>query len=213
VTTVKRNGGDDDRRAAPRTDPDRRAQHDVIYTLARAAEAHDAHTGEHVLRIRAVVELIAERLGIDDAEALGYDAMLHDVGKLMVPVEILQKPGELTADERTTMEAHTHHGETLLADRPTLARAARIARSHHECWDGTGYPDGLRGNAIPLEARLTAVADVLDALAMERAYKSAWSFDDALAKIQSLAGTHLDPEIVGALTSARDGVERIYRSE
>jgi len=184
----------------------------VIYTLARAAEAHDAHTGEHVLRMRAVVEVIAGQMGIGDAEALSYDAMLHDVGKLMVPVEILEKPGELTADERSVMEAHTRHGEALLADRPTLARAARIARSHHEHWDGSGYPDGLRGEAIPLEARITAVADVLDALAMERAYKSAWSFEDAWTRVQSLAGSQLDPEIVRALAAVHVVVERVYDS-
>ncbi|MHC5023795.1 MAG: HD-GYP domain-containing protein [Planctomycetota bacterium] len=191
----------DDRRGQPRSDPDRRLHHDALYAFARAAEHHDADTGRHVLRIRDLVVLIALELGFDadDADAIGHDAMLHDVGKLEIPAEILAKPGPLSDDERRIMEQHTICGERLLAAPASMRRAARIARHHHECWDGSGYPDGLAGEAIPLEARITTAADLLDALLAERAYKPAWTWSDALAKVQSLAGTRLDPQVVEAL--------------
>jgi len=189
----------DDRRSRVRSDRHQRGHHDAIYTLARAAERQDEDTGAHVVRIRRIVEHIAASLGVEDAEALGYDAMLHDVGKLAIPAEILKKPGGLTDDERLAMEAHTASGERILADAPTMRRAARIARSHHECWDGSGYPDGLAGDAIPLEARITAAADVLDALVADRCYKEAWSYRDAIAQVMQLAGTKLDPRVVDAL--------------
>jgi putative two-component system response regulator len=190
-----------DRRSGPRTDPTQRAHHDAIYTLARAAELHDEDTGNHVVRIRLIVERLAGQMGFacTDAEALGYDAMLHDVGKLTTPHDVLKKPGKLTDDERGVMESHTSLGERLLSSRPSMQRAARIARSHHECWDGSGYPDALRGEAIPLEARITAAADVLDALVADRCYKESWSYRQALEEVCALAGTKLDPDVVAAL--------------
>ncbi len=188
-----------DRRGAPRGDVSTRAHHDAIYTLARAAELHDEDTGDHVVRIRLIVEQIAKKLGLEDAVELGYDAMLHDVGKLTVPVEVLRKPGALTEKERAAMQAHTIHGERVLSARPSMRRAAGIARSHHECWDGSGYPDGLTGGEIPLEARITAAADVLDALVADRCYKESWSYREALQEVCDLAGTKLDPGIVEAL--------------
>ena len=110
------------------------------------------------------------------------------------------------------MEAHTLHGEALLRHHPSMARAARIARSHHECWDGTGYPDGLSERAIPLEARITSVADVLDALAVDRAYKTAWPYRHAVEQVRSLAGTKLDPDVVRALELCDDDgvIEKLY---
>jgi putative two-component system response regulator len=194
----------DDRREQPRSDRARRLHHDALYAFARAAEHHDADTGRHVLRIRDLVMIIALELGFDadDADALAHDAMLHDVGKLEIPAEILTKPGPLTDAERLVMERHTICGERLLESPASMARAARIARHHHECWDGSGYPDGIAGEAIPLEARITAAADLLDALLAERAYKPAWSWDDALAQVRSLAGTRLDPRVVEAILAA-----------
>jgi putative two-component system response regulator len=190
-----------DRRANARTDPGQRAHHDAIYTLARAAELHDEDTGNHVVRIRLIVERLAMQMGFAfiDAEALGYDAMLHDVGKLTTPHDVLKKPGQLTEEERLVMESHTIQGERLLSSRPSMRRAASIARSHHECWDGSGYPDALRGEAIPLEARITAAADVLDALVADRCYKESWSYRQALDEVCALAGTKLDPDVVAAL--------------
>jgi putative two-component system response regulator len=188
-----------DRRSSDRTDPDLRAHHDAIFTFARAAELHDEDTGNHIQRIRLIVDCLARRMGASDAEGIGYDAMLHDVGKLMIPPEVLRKPGALTTEERLIMQTHTVNGERILSRRPTMERAARIARSHHECWDGTGYPDGIGGEAIPVEARLTAVADVLDALVASRCYKQAWSYRDAFNEVLELAGTKLDPAVVAAL--------------
>jgi putative two-component system response regulator len=198
----------DDRRAAARTNADRRMHHDALFAFARAAETHDADTGHHLVRIRLIVEHIATALGVDDAEALGYDAMLHDVGKLHVDQAILKKPGQLTPDERREMEAHTERGEAILAELPSMVRAARIARSHHECWDGSGYPDGLAGEAIPLEARITAVADVLDALVADRCYKQAWPYARALGEVCDLGGSKLDPAVVDALRRCDDAALR-----
>ena len=190
-----------DRRANARTDPAQRTHHDAIYTLARAAELHDEDTGNHVVRIRLIVERLAGQMGFApaDAETLGYDAMLHDVGKLTTPHDVLKKPGRLTDEERGVMESHTIQGERLLSSRPSMRRAARIARSHHECWDGSGYPDALRGDEIPLEARITAAADVLDALVADRCYKESWSYRQALDEVCTLAGTKLDPGVIAAL--------------
>jgi putative two-component system response regulator len=190
-----------DRRDATRIDPIRAAHHDAIFILARASELHDEDTGAHLMRIRHIVELIALRMGFDpdDAETLGYDAMLHDVGKLNISVRVLKKPDYLTDDERDMMQAHPIRGERLLSSRPSMQRAAVIARSHHEAWDGSGYPDGLAGEQIPLEARITAAADVLDALLHDRCYKQSWSYERAVNEIFALSGTKLDPRVVDAM--------------
>ena len=134
-----------DRRRYARGNASYASHHDAIFTLARASEIHDEDTGTHVLRIRMVVEQIALHMNFspDDARELGFDAMLHDVGKLRIPPEVLQKPGQLNEHERLVMESHTVCGERLLSDRTTMQRASRIARSHHENWNGSGYPDGL----------------------------------------------------------------------
>jgi putative two-component system response regulator len=191
-----------ERRARPRLDSDRRGRHDTIFNLARVAELRDRETGGHVKRIRCIVEVIARRLGHPDPEGLGCDAMLHDVGKLVVPYDILRKPGQLTDEERDVMRAHTVHGQRFLGRRSGMGRAARIARSHHEHWDGSGYPDGLAGDAIPIEARITAAADVLDALVADRCYKQPWSYRQAVNRVRSLRGTVLDPAIVDAVLFA-----------
>jgi putative two-component system response regulator len=205
----------DDRRTHTRDDPATRMHHDAIFALARASEVHDEDTGAHLLRIRLIVEQIALRMGFaaDDAEALGYDAILHDVGKLRVPVEVLKKPEAFTDEERALMQQHTVRGERLLSQRPSMHRAAAIARSHHECWDGSGYPDGIKDEGIPLAARITSAADVLDALIATRCYKQSWSYEDALREVIGLAGTKLDPRVVEAIKQAdTDGALRpIFR--
>lgn len=195
---------DDDRRNAARTDPSERAHADAVFTFARCAEAHDADTGDHIMRIRRLVEQIALRMGYSERDArwLGYDAMLHDVGKMNIPHPILNKPGKLHDIEREIMQTHTIHGERMLLGRGSMAQAAAIARSHHEAWDGSGYPDGKKGADIPMPARITAVADVLDALAADRCYKKSWSYRDALEEVYRLAGTTLDPTVVVALRAA-----------
>jgi putative two-component system response regulator len=194
-----------DRRERERLDPQRAAHHNVVYHFARATEMHDEDTGAHVLRMRGVVKAIAKCLGYADRDAddLGYDAMLHDVGKLGIPAEILSKPGVLTRAERRIMESHTIRGERLLSNRTSMQRAARIARSHHEDWNGGGYPDGIGGDAIPLEARITAVADVLDALVSPRPYKQAWPFERAIEEVFNLRGEKFDPAVIDALSHCR----------
>ncbi len=200
-----------DRRAEARRDADRRSHYDAIFALARVSEVHDEDTGSHLLRIRLIVEQIALRMGFpaEDAESLGHDAILHDVGKLRVPAEVLKKPEAFTDRERQVMQQHTVRGERLLSGRASMERAARIARSHHEHWDGTGYPDGMTGEAIPLEARITGAADILDALIATRCYKQSWTYEDALKEVIALAGTHLDPRVVDAIRGAdSDGALR-----
>jgi putative two-component system response regulator len=208
-TTAESTWPQRDRRSRPRHDAARKAHHDAVFKLARASELNDEDTGGHLLRIRSVVQQLALRLGFPpaDAEKLGIDAMLHDVGKLNIPHDILKKRAVLTDAERAIMQDHTIRGERMLSRRESMQRAARIARHHHEHYDGTGYPDRLAGENIPLEARITSVADVLDALMSDRCYKQAWSYEDAISQVRSLAGTHLDPLIVHALEVCnREGV-------
>ena len=141
------------------------ANMDAIYMLAEAAEAKDLDTGRHVRRIQAYARALALQLGMKDAEAeqVGYSAILHDVGKLHVPDRILAKPGPLDREERMEMQEHTIVGEKILSPREFFALSRQIARSHHENWDGSGYPDHLDGQRIPAAARIVHVVDVYDA--------------------------------------------------
>ncbi len=173
------------------------ANMEAIFMLAVAAEAKDGDTGAHVRRIQRYAEALAHGLGLPSlqAERIGYSAILHDVGKIQVPDEILKKPGSLTADEFAVMQRHTLAGERILSVKPFFDLARQIARSHHENWDGSGYPDGLNGAAIPLAARIVRVADVFDALTMQRPYKPAWPVAEALAELEREAGRSFDPEL------------------
>jgi putative two-component system response regulator len=161
-----------------------------------------------VRRIRDYAEAIARELGFDErvAESIGYSAVLHDVGKMHVPDHILKKPGPLTPEERREMQEHTVVGERIICDKPFFAPARRIARSHHENWDGSGYPDRLGGQEIPIEARIVHLADVYDALTSPRVYKRAWSGYDAAQVVTEACGRMFDPEVVAAFSSlARRG--------
>jgi putative two-component system response regulator len=164
-----------------------------------AAELHDDTTGEHCYRVGRLASLLGQEYGVDEHTCFLIDlaARMHDIGKLSVPDRILQKPGKFTPEERALMETHTTAGANLLAQSsiPQMYVAEEIARGHHEKWDGTGYPQRLRGAEIPLAARITALADVFDALTHVRPYKSAWSIEASLAEIRSLRGRHFDPEI------------------
>jgi len=164
-----------------------------------AAELHDDATGEHCYRVGRLSSLLAADYGVDDETRFLIDlaARLHDIGKLAVPDAILLKPGKLTPEERSIMETHTTSGADLLA-KSNIAQmyvAEEIARHHHERYDGTGYPARLKGSMIPLAARITALADVFDALTHVRPYKQAWPVDDAMREIARLRGTHFDPEL------------------
>jgi putative two-component system response regulator len=168
--------------------------------LAQIVEARDTDAGQHLWHIQHYSRALALRLGIDEAKAneIAYAAMIHDVGKAQVADAILKKPGPLTPDEWSEIEQHTLWADVLLSESDEFRVARQVARSHHEKWDGSGYPDGLAGEAIPLVARIVAVADVYDALISERPYKHAWLAGDAIAEIRRISGQHLNPEIVDA---------------
>jgi putative two-component system response regulator len=165
-----------------------------------AAELHDDDTGEHCYRMGALARELARRAGMDDemASLIDLSARLHDIGKLRVPDSILLKPGRLNPDERAIMQSHCVHGWDVIGQggMPQLFVAQEIALNHHERWDGTGYPNGRAGALIPLAARITALADVFDALTHRRCYKEAWSVDQSLREISSLRGTQFDPTLV-----------------
>lgn len=177
-------------------------EEEIVTTLVRAAEYRDTDTGAHVSRVAGYAALIARELGLPEGqcELIGLASTMHDMGKLGVPDSILLKPGPLTVEERAEMERHASVGRQILdGSRSELIQlAADIAHCHHERWDGTGYPRGLAGEAIPLAARIVAVADVFDALTSERPYKAAWPVDRAIAHLESNAGTHFDRNCVAA---------------
>ena len=173
-------------------------QREIIFTLGEVVESRSQETGNHVRRVGALLNLLAVKAGMDskDAELLSLVAPMHDVGKIGVPDEILNKPGALTSAELLVMRRHTVIGwEILKSGGGILARAAVVARSHHECWDGTGYPDGLAGEAIPIEARITALCDVFDALYHDRIYKAAWTLEQIVAFFHQNRGKQFDPRL------------------
>lgn len=189
-----------EKRVQQRTRELHEANLDAIYMLAVASEAKDADTGAHVLRIRDYSRALARAIGWDEhqAERVAYSAILHDVGKMHVPDEILKKPGPLTPAERRQIEEHTLAGEAILSAKPFFELARQIARSHHENWGGGGYPDGLCGEAIPPAARIVRVADVFDALAHRRPYKEAWPPEQVRRAIEVGSGTLFEPALVAA---------------
>jgi putative two-component system response regulator len=175
---------------------------EVLERLARAAEYRDDATGRHTRRVGRLAGRIARALGLSDAgvEMIRRAAPLHDLGKIGVPDAVLLKPARLTAAERAAMETHTTIGAGLLSrgGSPTVLLAESIALSHHERWDGSGYPQGLSGNAILLEARIVAVADVFDALSHDRPYRPAVPAAAVRAEIARATGKHFDPEVARA---------------
>lgn len=190
------------------------AQIQFLGRLAAAAELRDDVTGRHTARVGATSALIAQVMGLaeDEVDAIRHAAPLHDVGKLAVPESILRKPDRLTAEEYNIMKCHTVVGSRILETEnphsswPIMRAAEEIARSHHEHWDGAGYPRRLRGTNIPLCGRIVAVADVYDALTHQRPYKEAWPEDLSLRKIEDLSGTQFDPAVVLAFRRiATDG--------
>lgn len=175
----------------------------VVQCLGKAAEYRDNETGMHILRMSHYTQILARAAGYseDAAEELLHAAPMHDVGKIGIPDAILLKPGKLNAEEWAIMRQHAAIGAEIIGQHePGLLRlAAEIALYHHEKWDGSGYPQGLSGEAIPHSARIVALADVFDALTSERPYKPAWSVEDALALIESESGKHFDPALVALL--------------
>ncbi|MGZ4419385.1 MAG: HD-GYP domain-containing protein [Gaiellaceae bacterium] len=175
---------------------------ETLQRLALAAEYRDDDTFQHTERVGRTALLLAQELGLpeQEAELIHLAAPLHDVGKLGVPDHILLKPGFLTSIEFAQMTQHTRDGACILANSTSdvLQLAEQIALSHHEWWNGKGYPHGLEAEQIPLAARIVALADVFDALTHERPYKHAWPLDQAIAEIHTLRGEQFDPTVVDA---------------
>ncbi|MEO0528941.1 MAG: HD domain-containing phosphohydrolase [Planctomycetota bacterium] len=212
-----------------------RSRREVIHCLARAAEFRDNDTGRHVLRVGKYTGVLARQLGYDEAEAeeLELASILHDVGKIGIPDAILLKPGKLEPDEFEVMKRHSgfgnqivqamdsddyetfaNHakfGSTLIGDcaSPLLRLASRISLTHHEKWDGSGYPLGLAGEEIPLEGRIVAVADVFDALGSRRPYKEPFSFDKCVEILREGRGKHFDPQVIDAFLSRQSQIAEI----
>jgi len=186
-----------------------------IVGLAAALEARDGYTLGHGRRVGALAVLIGKQLGFSDARlrALSQGALLHDVGKIGIPDAILHKPGSLTNDEFEVIKEHPSRGHAILGSSFGTDIEQGIVRHHHEKWDGSGYPDGLAGDGIPLEARVVAVADVYDALRSARAYRVAWDRDRAVAQITEDAGSHFDPKCVEAFTAVVDQWETSFSAD
>ncbi|MEO5350827.1 MAG: response regulator [Magnetococcus sp. YQC-3] len=177
-----------------------RSQLETLDRLGRAAEFRDNETGLHVLRMSHYAERLGRAMGLDEGEAalLLHSAPMHDIGKVGIPDAILLKPGRLDPAEWVVMRRHPAIGAEILANAtsPWLESSRVIALSHHERWNGDGYPGGLRGEEIPLFGRIVAVADVFDALTSARPYKSAWPVERAVVTLQEGSGSHFDPRIV-----------------
>ena len=172
----------------------------IVQCLGRAAEYKDNETGRHVIRMSLYAQQLALAAGCSAAwaEDLLHAAPMHDIGKIGIPDAVLLKPGPLDAPEWEVMRTHPHIGAEIIGNHGAhvLQLARSIALAHHEKWDGSGYPHGLAGEAIPLEARICAIVDVFDALTSTRPYKKPWSTEDAVAHIQSQAGKHFEPRLV-----------------
>jgi len=188
-------------------------EREIIWRLSKATERRDSDTGDHIARMSRICGVIAEELGLPQEECrlIEIASQMHDVGKVGIPDEILFKPGRLTPEERRVMESHALLGWNILegSESRLLQIAADIAVSHHEKWDGTGYPKGLAGEAIPLAGRICALADVFDALMSVRPYKAAWPLDKARALIEDNVGRHFDPRCVEAFFRRFDEIVAI----
>lgn len=213
------------------------AYREAVACLAKVGEYRDNETGNHVIRVGRYAKIIARRLDLDDelVERIGEAAPLHDIGKVGIPDSILLKPGKLDEAEIEQVRGHCRHGKnicapvldratgsfdshttlgcaiTRLASTPVLTMAATIALSHHERWDGKGYPRGLAGEAIPIEGRITAVADVFDALTSQRPYKPAFPLERSLEILREGRGTQFDPAVLDAFFAAIDEILQVYR--
>jgi len=191
----------------------RAAAKDTIFRLAAAAEYKDMDTRNHLERVSRYCAILAEEIGMPSewSQNLQLAAPMHDIGKLGVPDAILKKPGKLNDEEWAEMRRHPLYGADILkgADNELLRMSQRIALSHHEKWDGTGYPHGLKGDEIPLEARISTLADVFDALTSRRCYKPAYSVEESLRTIREGSGKHFDPALVEGFFRALPRVKQV----
>ncbi len=188
----------------------KRASLETIYRLARAAEFRDDDTGEHIIRIGHFSAAIAQQMGLpeNEVETIFLAAPMHDVGKIATPDAILRKPGKLNGEEWEIMKQHSQQGAQILegSESELLRMAETIALTHHEKWDGSGYPQGLKGEAIPIAGRITAIADVFDALTSKRPYKEPFPLEKAFAIIRESRGSHFDPAVVDAFFAIEEEI-------
>lgn len=190
---------------------------ETLMRLARAGEYKDFDTAMHLQRMSLYSKAIAEAIGFseEDAETVELSAPLHDIGKIGIPDSILLKNGPLDEEEKTIMRKHPIIGYEILQNSPSkyLQMGGEIALAHHERFDGLGYPYQLKGNQIPISARIVAIADVLDALTTKRPYKEAWSIDKAYAYLESESGKHFDPDLIAATLSIRPILVKIFEAQ
>lgn len=188
---------------------------EIIRRLGKAAEYRDDDTGAHIDRMAQMCVVVGREMGLDDVQLdlLLNAAPMHDIGKIGISDNILLKPGKLTPEERTIMETHSQIGATLLDghDSSLMIMGRDVALTHHEKWDGTGYPNGLKGEEIPLVGRICAVCDVFDALTSVRPYKKAWSVDDSIVEIKRGSGSHFDPKAVDAFLAVLPDIFEIRK--
>jgi putative two-component system response regulator len=196
-----------------RTEELRQTRLEIIHRLSRAAEFHDAGTGVHIMRMSQYCALVARAAGLSEtrAELVLSASPMHDVGKIGIPDSLLLKPGPLNAEERAAMERHTSIGAELLSghESPLMRMAAQIALTHHERWDGQGYPQGLAGEDIPLVGRIVSVCDVFDALVSRRPYKPPWPWEQSVREVDDLSGSAFDPDVVHAFHVALPAIQEI----
>jgi putative two-component system response regulator len=189
------------------------SQAETIFRLARLVEFRDEETGHHVQRMSAYCEILARQIGLPEqkCELIRLASQLHDVGKVAIPDNILLKRGKLTLKEFEIIKGHAETGYKMLAGSASevVQVGAIITRSHHEHWDGSGYPDGLAGEAIPREGRIAAVADVFDALTSDRVYRSAFPLRAAIDIMQANRGSHFEPALLDAFMASLPEVEAI----
>ncbi|MBU1084423.1 MAG: HD domain-containing phosphohydrolase [Candidatus Omnitrophota bacterium] len=189
---------------------------EMIFRLALVAESKDESTGAHLVRIADYSIEIARSLGLPekDIEIIKYASPMHDIGKIVIPDAILKKPNGLTPEEREIMKKHTVLGANLFkgSKDPLLKAAEVICLSHHERFDGTGYPNGVKGKRIPLFGRIIGIADVFDALTSKRPYKPAYDFDEAIKRIKRESGKHFDPEIVEFFLKDSKKIREIWQA-
>lgn len=190
-------------------------QKELIYSLGEIVESRSKETSYHVHRVSEYVQLICNLLDLNAEEIriLKIAAIMHDIGKLAIPDRILMKPSSLDSNEYSIMQTHTTIGYEILkaSDRPIFLKAAEISLNHHERWDGKGYPSGLKGNDIPLSARITSIVDVFDALSMDRVYRKAWNEEKVFEYISDQSGKYFDPNIVDLFISNREKIIAIKK--
>lgn len=193
----------------------RQGSMETVLRLSRAAEYRDESTGQHIVRMSHYSAAVARKYGLteDKSKELLYSAPMHDIGKIGIPDHILMKPGKLTPEEMDCMKTHTLIGAKILAGSSSemIQLGELVALSHHEKWDGSGYPHGIKGDAIPIYGRLCAVADVFDALTTDRPYKKAFSNDDSFRMIREGRGTHFDPAVADAFFDTQAEILKIKR--